>query len=93
MHLEGKGINNLVADLAYIFQSNHCTHMSWTASANNVRGIDFTKTRAEVENKGERKMSPCRLANREDGGWKEQSNPGEKPKRSKNMPLRSPPFL
>jgi len=54
MHLEGAR-DRYNFDLAYISQSNHCTHMSWTASANNVRGIDFYKKLAEVvENKGER---------------------------------------
>lgn len=52
-----KGIGTiLMADLAYISQTNHCTHMSWTASINNVRGIEFyKKLGAEVvENKGEK---------------------------------------
>lgn len=33
----------LMAHLACISQDNHCTHISWTASANNVRGIEFYK--------------------------------------------------
>ena len=42
--------------LADISQDNHYTHINWTASANNVRGIDFyKKIGAEiVENKGDR---------------------------------------
>lgn len=39
-----KGIGTiLMAHLAYISQGNHCTHISWTVSANNVRGIEFYK--------------------------------------------------
>ena len=46
----------LMTRLAYISQDNHCTHINWTGSANNVRGIDFyKKIGAEVvENKGDR---------------------------------------
>lgn len=56
-HRRSQGIGTiLMTRLAYISQDNHCTHMGWTASANNVRGIEFyKKLGAEVvEKKGDR---------------------------------------